>query len=246
VTLRRNAKRAVETFRPALSDVAPIALLDRYAYAEGEGITPRLFVSNWSPHALDAGELKLSLGHSSGRIAVPPIEAGGVVELETSCVLRAARGALELRYGDAVASYPIHVCASAAPTSGVVVAFGEAPAERPAVLIEPTSLPDGWPELEKVPTTWGPTPVPFTSDALPSLPSQGVLAHEVFACYPEFVITGTHGPLGLLVAPPIGKWGALIAKRDGLVVCTLRIAEALERGEGFAQAVLADLVALVD
>jgi hypothetical protein len=241
VSLRRNGKRAIDGFRPALADVAPIAVLRRYVYGSGEVVCPRIFISNWSSQSLDAGEVTVVLGRNRVHLPVPEIAAGTVVAVQGDVALPARPGPLTLAYRDVSSAYAIHVTDPGAAIDSVSVGIGTAPDERPAVVIDPTSLPDGWPELDEVPTSWGPTPVPFTTSGLRCLPDNHVLSHEVFACYPKTVIPNVHGALNLFVAPPIGKWGALIAKRDGLVVCTLSIADALERKEGFALALLADL-----
>ena len=244
VSLRREPKKAIEEFRPALADVAPIALLDRFTFARGEAVDVDVHLSNWSADDLDATSIDVVIGGSVQTLGVGPVAAGSVARAGR-CSLRAVGDELVLRCGDVVASYPLHVCEPATNgRSSLAVAYGEMPDERPAVLVDPVSLPDGWPELQDVPMNWGPTPIAFTDGTLPSLGPRRVLVHELYACYPRKLLREMHGPVGVLMAPPFGRWGALVAKHDGLVVCTLRIGDAIDRGEGFALALLADLVAL--
>jgi hypothetical protein len=175
---------------------------------------------------------------------VLPVAAGSVARVG-EVKIEARRGSeILLRYRDAVTAYPLHICEPRAPRDDVVVALRVVPDVRPAVVVEPVALPGGWPPLEDVPTTWGPTPVPFTTTGLRCIGDDHVLSHEVFACYPRKVLAGITGPLDLFVAPPIGRYGALVAVREGLVVCTLAIADAIERGEAAALAFAADLADL--
>jgi hypothetical protein len=138
----------------------------------------------------------------------------------------------------------VHVCEASEPAD-VRVVLREFPEAGPAVVLEPESLADGWPPLEDVPASWGPTPVPFTTHGLSLFPDDRILAHEVFACYPAKVLADVHGPLNIFVAPPIARFGALIYVRDGLAVCTLRVADAYERGESFARTLVANIARLL-
>jgi hypothetical protein len=192
VSLRREPKRAIETFRPALADVALIAVLDRYTYVEGETVNARIFVSNWSAADLGETDLFVSLPGTATTLRTRAIAAGGIAEVG-SCEIPAVAGELRLVMGDAVACYWIHVHK---PTTTTVATTEEG---------------------EPVPTTWGPTPVIFTTQPVAGLPASHVLTYEVFDCYPKTFLPGVRGALQIFIPPPIGKWGALVTSN----ACTL-------------------------
>jgi hypothetical protein len=98
---------------------------------------------------------------------------------------------------------------------------------------------------EPIPQTWGPTPFCFTGKDVWTLPGRTILGHEIFQCAPLEAIPEVKGIIGVLVPPPIRRWGALvIAQTVGkgrIVVCHLRIQKGLLAGNGFDIALLAEL-----
>jgi hypothetical protein len=90
VSLRRTPKQAaIDGFRPALADVALIAVLDRFAYGAGEPVGCSVLVSNWSSAALPPGPLTVRLGESQEVLDLGPVPAGGVVHAGGKAALAA-------------------------------------------------------------------------------------------------------------------------------------------------------------
>jgi hypothetical protein len=259
VTLRRNPKRAIEEFRPALADLAPIAVTDRYAYAADEPIAVRVFASNWSGSDLDASDA----GAGDARVRAPRVRAGGVAYAGE---LSVPAGDIVLRWAGAESRYPVHVCPPPAPRGvrvegspalanalaragwvtddpdAVAVAFTDT--AGPAVLLEPAGSVAGLPDPVDLPQSWGPTPFVFTTAAIASLPPRAVLSHEIFHISPRRAYPGVRGPVGFFVPPPWHRWGAVVAVHDGVVACQLAITDALVAGDRFALALFSDLVDL--
>jgi hypothetical protein len=117
VSLRRTPKvPAIEAFRPALADVALIAITDRYAYAAGEELEVEVCVSNWGAAEWPGGPMEVSLGESRHFMTAAPLPAGAVATIGT-CRLTvggAGRTELVLSCADATARYPVWVVAPAA------------------------------------------------------------------------------------------------------------------------------------
>jgi hypothetical protein len=244
VSLRRNAKQqTIESFRPALADVAPIVVTGRYTYAQGEEINATVFVSNWSAEKITATPA-VGIGDAKVPFASQTIPAGSVAAFGEAGLVATA-GDLVVKTEQATVRYPIHV-GEAEAVPDVTIVVGTLPTDRdgPTVLLEPTVLPESWPALEVVPEQWGPTPFPFTTSGVRAFPEHTVLAHEVFACYPLTYIPGVRGPVGIVIPHPIAKWGALVCVRDDIVVCTLSIADSFAAGEPFARTLVAALAGL--
>jgi hypothetical protein len=98
---------------------------------------------------------------------------------------------------------------------------------------------------EAIPQTWGPTPFCFTGKDVWTLPGRTILGLEVFHCAPLEAIPEVKGMVGVLVPPPIRRWGALVTAqtvgKGRIVVCHLRIQKGLLAGNGFDAALLAEL-----
>jgi hypothetical protein len=100
--------------------------------------------------------------------------------------------------------------------------------------------------LEAIPQWWGPSPFAFTTMTIAGLSADRVLTHEIFHCFPEHYLPERRGPIEVLIPPPTGRRGALVAARahgrGRIVVCQLRIEEGLCRHGGWELRLLADLV----
>ncbi|HUQ40031.1 MAG TPA: hypothetical protein VM030_07725, partial [Acidimicrobiales bacterium] len=294
VSLRRTPKQpAIDGFRTAAADVAPIATLARYSYAVGETVTVQLFVSNWSPVALSAGRLRVALEDADEWLEVPRIPAGDVVAVGAVALGTTKAGPcrlsvrLESAGADTEVGYPIHLVEPAAPrvvevrgsaalADGLAAAGWTVTAEAGATLVigERTLDADGATALEAelgagrravvlaqdvVPVLgaasplnphWGPTPYAFTDGALATLGAARVLQAELFHCGADAHLAEVEGGVGVLVPPPTGTWGALVAGSQAgagaLVACQLRIESGCAEGYGFDLAVLSELVGRVE
>lgn len=279
ISLRRNPKEAaIEAFRTALADVAPIAVLDRYAFAAGETVEMRLFLSNWSQEDLAATKIQASLGEEFFAAEVPPVLAGTVVSVgEVTLRVPAGVKELVLDWEGACTIYPVSVfedpmpfvvevtgsdslAAALGSVSGaeVLVATGPFNLEKTArlerevesgrrviLLADQGSLPF-FGETEAIPTAWGPTPFLFGDGSI----FEGFLGPEVYHCFPKAAIPFLRGPVGVVVAPPIGRWGSVVAVSSfgagRAAACLLPLGWGLKNGRGFERHLLSELARLVE
>ena len=280
ITLRRHRKASIEEFRPALANVCLIATLDRYAFVKGERVKVDVFVSNWSGHKLEPGDVEVELGEKTERMPFGGVAPGGAIKVG-SVELPATRGELEVRLGahrtfarlwviDPVKPVSLRVEGSTELESHLqvrgwtsedaqvlVVAEDSVDSEsvksiearveegaRVVVLAQSETMPF-FGKPEQIPQTWGPTPFCFTDKTISGLPTRTILGPEIFHCAPEHATPNVKGAVGVLVPPPIRRWGAIVGTENfgkgRLVFCHLRIQKGLLAGNGFEAALLAEL-----
>ena len=225
VSLRREPKAAsIDAFRPALADVADVLLFDRFTFACGETVDVASVRSDWSSGAPPSrSSVSLTMPSSPGRHVVDGYPVLTLSESDASDALESAKVVSE----DSITS----------EAEARAIEEEAADGQRIVVLAQREWVP-GFGRVEKMPLGWGPTPFLFTTDAVGPLPADAVLGPEVFHCFPTRYLPDVTGPVGLVLAPPFARTGAVVARTGNITVCLLRIGSGLAAGRPYERSLL--------